>query len=670
MATSRGEVKAPLVSVVMSVYNGETYIREAIDSILGQTFADFEFVIINDGSTDSTEKIIKSYKDNRIVLISRQNKGLVASLNEGIEKSMGKYIARQDADDTSYPERLQSLVTKIEQTKAVLVSSAFAMISEDGHSTLDYQCLIDDSRLLKRELWVKNPFAHGATMFRRDAAIKVGAYRDVGPVEDYDLWIRLRNEGHFAYIPQVQYAWRINEKGISQTQAIYQRQCAEQIRKENLPSLPHVGSTHDYMRIYKKLKAVESRLRMKSIQRVMDDQRSYVKDFFIRRDLVQASKELYLLMLLLKLKMQVRPKRVLVIRNAYQHDFGGAETYALNLCIALKDQGEYAPVLVTKVDRLLDRSKIMGIRSIKGYWEDRQGGRKRYLIVEPLITLWYLLLILVLRIKVVHVQGRDDFVFATRAAHWLRRRIIWTDHGDLKYIWRDDAPQWMSKKVKKAAQFTYRIIVVSRSEFQEIAKVQHDMSKFVVVHNGVFTSSFVSSITPEQGKKELVFISTSRLVRAKGIGELIDAFNIINGKNTQLWLVGDGPDSSLFKKQAKVNKRIKFLGYRNDVPNLLQQADVFVHPSYHEAFCLSLIEAAMAGLPLIATNTGGNPEIVSGSVGILVPIKDSKKLAEAMAELMKHYDKRKALGGAAWRLGHINFDFQKIAEDQIIPLYK
>lgn len=668
MASSRGGVKAPLVSVVMSVYNGEKYLREAIDSILRQTFTNFEFIIIDDGSTDDTAKIIKSYKDPRIVCISRKNMGLVVSLNEGINIARGKYIARQDADDTSYPDRLKSQVVKIEKDKAVLVSSAFAMISEDGHSILDYQCLIDEDQLLKKELWLKNPFAHGATMFRREAAIRVGTYRDVGPVEDYDLWMRLRDEGQFAYIPEVHYVWRINEKGISQTQANHQMLCAERTRQENLSPLPHIAGNQEYKRIYKKLKAVETRLRMKSIQRIMDDQRSYFKYFFKRRDLFQASKELYLLMLLLKLKIQVRPKRVLIIRNAYQHDFGGAETYALNLCIALKDQGEYAPILVTKVDRLLDRSKMKGVKSIKGYWEDRQGGRKRYFIVEPFITLWYFLLILVMRIDIVHVQGRDDFVFASRAAHWLRRRIIWTDHGDLKYIWRDDAPQWMSQKVKRAAQLAHRIIVVSRSEFQEIAKVHHDMSKFVVVHNGVFTSSFVSSIHT-QGKKGLVFIATSRLVKSKGIGELIEAFSLIDTKNSQLWLVGDGPDSSLFMKQAKVNKRIKFLGYRNDVPSLLQQADVFVHPSYHEAFCLSLIEAAMVGLPLIATNTGGNPEIVSKDVGLLVPIKDAQKLAEAMNQLAQT-DVREIMGKAAWSKAHEHFDFQQIVEYEIIPMYK
>lgn len=94
-------INNPTISVVISVYNGEKYLSEAIESVLNQTYKDFEFIIINDGSTDNSLEIIKKYQnqDERIVLISRENKGLVSSLNEGIEKAKGKYIARMDADD-------------------------------------------------------------------------------------------------------------------------------------------------------------------------------------------------------------------------------------------------------------------------------------------------------------------------------------------------------------------------------------------------------------------------------------------------------------------------------------------------------------------------------------------------------------------------------------------
>ena len=99
----------------MPVYNGEKYLQEAIESILNQTFKDFEFIIINDGSTDKTLEIIKSFTDPRIKLITQENRGIIYSLNKGITESRGKYIARMDADDISLPERLEKEYRFLEQ---------------------------------------------------------------------------------------------------------------------------------------------------------------------------------------------------------------------------------------------------------------------------------------------------------------------------------------------------------------------------------------------------------------------------------------------------------------------------------------------------------------------------------------------------------------------------
>ena len=122
----------PLISVVMSVYNGEKYLKRSIDSILNQTFKDFEFIIINDGSTDKSLEIIKSYDDDRIVLIDQENKGLTKSLNIGIKTASGKYIARQDADDVSLPDRLKKQVDFLEVREDVVLLGcrAYEVIGE------------------------------------------------------------------------------------------------------------------------------------------------------------------------------------------------------------------------------------------------------------------------------------------------------------------------------------------------------------------------------------------------------------------------------------------------------------------------------------------------------------------------------------------------------------
>lgn len=116
-----------LISVILPVYNGEKYLKEAIESILNQTYTNFEFIIIDDGSKDSSLEIIKEYEkeDERIVAVSRENKGLIATLNEGIEKAKGKYIARMDQDDISLPNRFEEQLKIMENDKEIVVCGSW-----------------------------------------------------------------------------------------------------------------------------------------------------------------------------------------------------------------------------------------------------------------------------------------------------------------------------------------------------------------------------------------------------------------------------------------------------------------------------------------------------------------------------------------------------------------
>ena len=168
--------KAPLVSVVMSVFNGEKYLHEAIESILKQTLTDFEFVIVDDGSTDSTCRIVQSYNDPRIILISRANRGLVASLNEAILSANGVYIARQDADDVSQSDRLEAEVFFLRNNpKYVAVGSWFEQFNESGSLRIN-RTPVMDSLVRLRLVW-GTCFGHGSVMFVRQTAIDAGLYR-------------------------------------------------------------------------------------------------------------------------------------------------------------------------------------------------------------------------------------------------------------------------------------------------------------------------------------------------------------------------------------------------------------------------------------------------------------------------------------------------------------
>ncbi len=196
------------------MYNAAAHLRQAIDSILAQTFQDFEFIIVDDGSTDSGVDIVASYSDGRIRLLKEPHRGLVASLNAGMSASVGTYIARMDADDISLPNRIELQVKALQQdSETGLISSWFRRFPcvEDANVWHPVTDLAIKCRLL-----FSNQFCHGSAMFRRQLAIDCGAYREaVFPAEDYDLWLRLSERASVMNIGMVLYGWRASDTQIS-----------------------------------------------------------------------------------------------------------------------------------------------------------------------------------------------------------------------------------------------------------------------------------------------------------------------------------------------------------------------------------------------------------------------------------------------------------------------
>ena len=206
----------PLVSVVLSVYNGEKYLGEAIESILNQTYKNFEFIIVNDGSADRSLKIIKSYDDERIVLISRKNRGLIASLNEGIKKAKGKYIARMDADDISLPQRFIEQVSYMEEHKDIGVCGSWIEVFGENFNNKIWK-LKTGNDVLKLMLLFAVPFAHPSVMIRKRILDEHKIIYDkiFLHAEDYKFWVDLSYYTNFANIPKVLFRYRYVETSIS-----------------------------------------------------------------------------------------------------------------------------------------------------------------------------------------------------------------------------------------------------------------------------------------------------------------------------------------------------------------------------------------------------------------------------------------------------------------------
>lgn len=180
----------PKVTVLLPVYNGEKYLKEAIESILNQTFDDFEFIIINDGSTDDTKKIIESYNDKRIRVVNQKNKGLSLSLNIGISMSQGEYIARMDADDISEKDRLMEQVSFMDQNPEIgICGSSVILINELGDH-IGYMIHPFKHNDIKAQMLFNCPLAHPTVIFRKSFLAKSGLRYNEVKSEDYDLWVR------------------------------------------------------------------------------------------------------------------------------------------------------------------------------------------------------------------------------------------------------------------------------------------------------------------------------------------------------------------------------------------------------------------------------------------------------------------------------------------------
>ncbi|HWY11544.1 MAG TPA: glycosyltransferase, partial [Bacteroidia bacterium] len=211
--------KLPLISVVLPVYNGEGYLRESVDSILNQTFSDFEFIILNDGSTDRSEDVILSYKDPRIKYHKHLNCGLAATLNKGIDLAKGKYIARQDQDDISLPERLQKQIDFMESNPTVaLLGTNAEIINEKSQSLQRFLNHAANSDILKFDLLFDNPFVHSSIMFRK-AVIEISGNYMVSKefFEDHNLWSRMARQAPIANLPDCLVKYREVSTSISRT---------------------------------------------------------------------------------------------------------------------------------------------------------------------------------------------------------------------------------------------------------------------------------------------------------------------------------------------------------------------------------------------------------------------------------------------------------------------
>ncbi len=232
----------PKISVIMPFYNAESYIGQAIESILNQSFSNFELILINDASNDNSEEIIARYlKDKRIIYIKNNfNKGIVYNLNAGLKLAKSEIIARMDGDDISNKERFAKQYDFLQNNSDISVVGSFVKIIDGLGRQIDKRTKLLDPEKIKNDLIVYSPLVHPSVMFRKSHVLAVGGYREKCIyVEDVDLWYRLAYSGYkISNIPEFLLKYRFHENSTSKKSRIIAKKAfllrRETIKKFNL----------------------------------------------------------------------------------------------------------------------------------------------------------------------------------------------------------------------------------------------------------------------------------------------------------------------------------------------------------------------------------------------------------------------------------------------------
>jgi glycosyltransferase involved in cell wall biosynthesis len=247
-------------------------------------------------------------------------------------------------------------------------------------------------------------------------------------------------------------------------------------------------------------------------------------------------------------------KRVIIIRNAKSYDFGGGERFPVFLADIIAES-DFDPIIISRSPKLLNFARDNKIRTIRGWWWSWQNWSGKFALLSPfyivwqiILTGWYLVIFIRNKPDIIHIQSKDDFIAATWAGRLLGKRVIWTDHADLKHIWKNIGI-WYKNPIGKLACLTAKhanaITVVSESERTLVSDNLSPNSpirqKLHVIYNGIID---VSSKYKNTGDNKIfTFCTVSRLVTYKGISEMIDAFVKFSKEypDSKLIIIGDGP---------------------------------------------------------------------------------------------------------------------------------
>lgn len=637
---------APKVSVIMPVYNSEKFVGEAVESILCQTFTDFEFIIINDASIDGSRKIIEAFSDKRIVLVNNPRQlRITASLNKAIKIAKGDYIARMDADDVSLPDRLETQVKYLESHKEIGVVGSAVMVFGRRQGIWKYPT---DPQIVKWSQLFNGSMVHPAVMIRKSFLDKFKLrYNENFPnAQDYELWSRCVKYFQLVNIGKVLLKYRLHENQEGSKFSSSRAKLVEKIRRREL-TLAGIKFNPEEFVIHNQIasnkfpndtqfvKAAERWL-IKIRCRIADPVMAKVLEnyWFLTcqhygawKDYLQSSLsrcwEKYpkhlVLIFLAGIRYPRRPKLLYILPEYdpnlpthYVHIFEFLEELAKDVDIFL---------LIEKCDGWPD---IAGIKQIKVAQN----------LLERLMTILHARL-LGYNQAYVHYSYTGAILASLIFRPTLGKVFYW--HCE---VYNNFSGQWLLRLAIKMTSY----LVTGTKTVGEFYARQFSLNedKIKIVPNWINLSRFENRKSRVKKDRKTVLFA-HKLVPRKGADLLPEIITRVSKKVPDVEFVILGPGD---KKSLKLGDKAKLVGAvpNKQIAQYFARADVFIMPSRQEGFPRVLLEAMACGVPFVATDVGGTRDILSEEQKkYLVPVGNLDLFCQKLIELLRDKNEQNQL---------------------------
>ena len=609
-------MKKNAISVIMPVYNAEKYLATAIESVLQQTFRDFELIIINDGSRDKTLDIINSFNDPRIKLISRENRGIVSTLNEGLEIAKGKYVARMDGDDICEPNRFEEQYNFLEtHPKIGLVVSTVELIDENDESLNiiwpeDREAITE--KQIRENMPKNNCIAHPAIMIR-SKIIKKYKYHNQKNGEDYDLWLRILSDNiviHKINKPLLRY--RLHSQSLTQTSTegggfiklisikknflINQAKKGKwgEIEKNVLKSL-----RSDYINYYsdhsgKKIIKYPSKALRKSARAYNKSKK--IKPYFAEKKIVKE---------MIPNNLAKNDKKNVLFILPWMTT-GGADKVALDIAKGLKNEYNWHFITTEPEndnswsDYFLKVSKnICHISDFIKFQRNKTYFINNYCKLNNID-------------RVIISNSISGYMSLPTVKKNIKEiKVLDILHGEGGRNDNGGAPKFM----QPYEFFIDKHIVVSEYLKKYLVNTYKNKNKKIaVIHNGVDTNFF----KPISKVKENKISWIGRFSEEKNPLLFVELAQ--RNKKFDFVMAGDGPMYELVKQYIRDNQihNLKLLGKIKNSKSLIEESRAIVMTSRIEGLPIVILEAGSMGKPVFVPNVGGIPEyVVKGGNGIM-----------------------------------------------------